>query len=87
MLFRFADRSSSVASFQVAGKTFPLPPQLHCDQCCADYDALLANRPYKPAWPEDRVIAELTRLRNVKYEPALVDLFLANLPQIRPRAA
>jgi DNA replication protein DnaC len=31
------------ASFQVAGKTFPLPPQLHCDQCCADYDALLAK--------------------------------------------
>ncbi|MEZ5276760.1 MAG: HD domain-containing phosphohydrolase [Opitutaceae bacterium] len=51
------------------------------------YDALLADRPYKPAWPEDRVIAELTRLRNVKYEPALIDLFLAHLPQIRSKAA
>ena len=46
------------------------------------YDALLSRRAYKPAWSEDEVLGELQRLRGVKFEPALLDLFLANLSRI-----
>jgi putative two-component system response regulator len=69
----------------LSGEAIPLEARI---VAVADvYDALLATRPYKPAWPEDRVIAELTRLRGIKYEPTLIDLFLAHLPAIRTRAA
>lgn len=51
------------------------------------YDALLSRRAYKPAWNEDLVIAELRRLRGTKFEPALLDLFLANVAQIESSAA
>lgn len=46
------------------------------------YDALLSRRAYKPAWSEDAALGELQRLRGVKFEPALLDLFLANLSRI-----
>lgn len=51
------------------------------------YDALLSRRAYKPAWSEDAVLGELQRLRGVKFEPALLDLFLANLTRIDAPAA
>jgi response regulator RpfG family c-di-GMP phosphodiesterase len=44
------------------------------------YDALMSQRAYKPAWEEDMVIAEMRRLREVKFEPAILDLFIENLP-------
>jgi len=47
------------------------------------YEALISLRSYKPAWEEKRVIAELRELRGIKFEPRLVDVFLANLGSIR----
>ena len=44
------------------------------------YDALLSRRAYKPAWDLDSVVAELRRLRGSKFDPDLLDAFLANLP-------
>ena len=44
------------------------------------YDALLSQRAYKPAWEEDLVIAEMRRLRETKFDPAILDLFLNHLP-------
>lgn len=43
------------------------------------YDALLSQRAYKPAWKQDAVINELQRLRAVKFDPDILDLFLENL--------
>jgi len=51
------------------------------------YDALLSRRAYKPAWGEDAVLGELQRLRGIKFDPALLDLFLANLARIDAPAA
>ena len=50
------------------------------------YDALLSVRVYKRAWTEQQVMAELNRLRGIKFEPALIDLFLENLPEITATA-
>ena len=44
------------------------------------YDALLSQRAYKPAWEEDVVIAEMRRMRETKFDPAILDLFLNHLP-------
>jgi putative two-component system response regulator len=44
------------------------------------YDALSSPRAYKPAWETDRVVEEMRRLRGIKFDPAILDLFLAHLP-------
>jgi putative two-component system response regulator len=46
------------------------------------FDALTSVRPYKPAWPDDKVIAYLTEQRGKHFDPTLVDLFLVQLPAI-----
>jgi HD-GYP domain-containing protein (c-di-GMP phosphodiesterase class II) len=51
------------------------------------YDALLSRRAYKPAWGQDEVVTEMRRLRGSKFDPALLDLFLAHLPQVAIPAA
>ena len=48
------------------------------------YDALMSQRAYKPAWEEDVVIAEMRRLREGKFDPAILDLFIENLPVLSP---
>jgi putative two-component system response regulator len=48
------------------------------------YDALLSQRSYKPAWEEDMVVAEMRRLRENKFDPAILDLFIENLPVMSP---
>lgn len=40
------------------------------------YDALVTERPYKPAWPIDRALAELRAMRGRALDPDLVDLFV-----------
>lgn len=46
------------------------------------YDALLSARAYKPAWEEDLVVSEMRRMRETKFDPAILDLFLNHLPQM-----
>ncbi len=41
------------------------------------YDALISARPYKPAWPAHKALAELRQMRGVKLCPVSVDAFLA----------
>lgn len=41
------------------------------------YDALLAERPYKPAWTEEQALAEIRRVRGLHLDPELTDLFLS----------
>jgi HD-GYP domain-containing protein (c-di-GMP phosphodiesterase class II) len=43
------------------------------------WDALRSDRPYRPAWPEDKVREHLRALRGLHFDPRVVDLFLAEL--------
>lgn len=44
--------------------------------CLADvFDALTHRRPYKEAWPVERAVAEIRRLRARQFDPAVVDAF------------
>ncbi|MEO5354096.1 MAG: DUF3369 domain-containing protein [Magnetococcus sp. XQGC-1] len=40
------------------------------------YDALLHERPYKPAWPLERAVATIRRASGEQFDPAVVDAFL-----------
>lgn len=46
------------------------------------YDALMSQRAYKPAWEEELVISEMRNLREVKFDPQILDLFLENIEAI-----
>jgi putative two-component system response regulator len=62
----------------LAGTAIPLDARI---VAVADvYDALMSQRAYKPAWEEDLVIAEMRRLREVKFDPEILDLFIDHLP-------
>lgn len=64
----------------LAGEDIPLDVRI---VAVADvYDALKSRRAYKPAWEEDRAVEELRRLREVQFDPAILDVFLAHLPAI-----
>ncbi len=43
---------------------------------CDVYDALLAERPYKPAWSRERALQEVAAQRGRHFDPAIVDAFL-----------
>ncbi len=45
------------------------------------FDALLSRRCYKEAWEGDQVLEEMRRLRGTKFDPEILDVFLAHLPQ------
>jgi HD-GYP domain-containing protein (c-di-GMP phosphodiesterase class II) len=69
----------------LAGEKIPLDARI---VAVADvYDALMSQRAYKPAWEEDLVIAEMRRLRETKFDPAILDLFLKHLPLMVVAAA
>jgi putative two-component system response regulator len=51
------------------------------------YDALLSQRVYKGAWKPEEVVAELRRGRASDFDPALVDAFLAMIPELSPDLA
>lgn len=61
----------------LAGEAIPLAARIVrlVDVC----DALANHRPYKPAWPIDRVMTELRNQRGRQFDPALLDLFEATL--------
>jgi HD-GYP domain-containing protein (c-di-GMP phosphodiesterase class II) len=47
------------------------------------YDALCSKRVYKDPWKEEDVLAEIRRLRGIKFDPELVDYFFECLPNIK----
>jgi putative two-component system response regulator len=48
---------------------------------CDVYDALVSDRVYRPALPEDKALAIMKEGRGVHFDPRLLDLFLDQLPQ------
>jgi len=49
---------------------------------CDVFDALLSPRPYKEAWTVDEALAEIERGRGSHFDPQLVDVFLALIPDL-----
>jgi putative two-component system response regulator len=43
------------------------------------YDALSSDRPYRAAWPRERVLAEIAAGRGTHFDPAVVDAFLTHV--------
>ena len=46
------------------------------------FDALISHRAYKPAWEEEHAITEMSKMRDTKFDPAILDLFMAHLPEM-----
>ena len=67
---------------RLAGEAIPLPARI-C--AVADvFDALLAERSYKPAWPLESVLAELAAQRGAQFDPRVIDAFLAMAGDLEP---
>ncbi|MGH7661997.1 MAG: HD-GYP domain-containing protein [Vulcanimicrobiaceae bacterium] len=47
------------------------------------FDALLATRPYKAAWPLPETLQTMRRGRGTHFDPILLDAFLDHMPQIQ----
>jgi putative two-component system response regulator len=58
----------------LAGEEIPLVGRI-CAVCDA-FDALVSERPYKPAWPAAMALEELRAQRGRQFDPRLVDTFL-----------
>jgi putative two-component system response regulator len=64
----------------LSGKEIPLVGRICA--ICDTFDALVSERPYKPAWPVTMALDEIRRQRGVQFDPRLVDLFLAMGPSL-----
>lgn len=40
------------------------------------YDALISDRPYRPAWPEEKALAYIKERAGTEFDPAVVDAFV-----------
>jgi hypothetical protein len=58
----------------LAGEAIPLAGRI-CAVCDV-FDALVSDRPYKPAWPVERARQELRAQSGRHFDPRLVELFL-----------
>lgn len=64
----------------LAGKSIPHAGRI---VAVADvFDALLSKRPYKPAWPLERAIEEIQGMAGRNFEPAVVESFMASIPEL-----
>ena len=51
------------------------------------FDTLTDSRPYKPAWPFERAVAEVRSLRGRQLDPRLVDVFVPVVEELMPPIA
>jgi putative nucleotidyltransferase with HDIG domain len=66
-----------------AGRAGPDIPLVGRIVAVADvFDALRHERPYKEAWPLADAVAEIRAQRHRQFDPAVVDAFLAVLPEL-----
>jgi CHASE2 domain-containing sensor protein len=64
----------------LAGEEIPLVGRICA--ICDTFDALVSERPYKPAWPVAMALEEIRSQRGLQFDPYLVDLFLAMRPAL-----
>ncbi len=62
------------------GESIPLVGRITA--VCDVFDALTSKRPYKPAWPVDAAVAEIRQQSGRYFEPRLVKMFCAILPEL-----
>ena len=65
----------------LAGDAIPLPARIVA--VCDVYDALVNDRVYRKALPEEKALAIIKEGRGTHFDPAVLDLFLERLPEIR----
>jgi diguanylate cyclase (GGDEF)-like protein len=58
----------------LAGRDIPLGARIVA--VCDSFDAMVADRPYRPALPADVALAELARCAGSQFDPAVVTAFL-----------
>jgi putative nucleotidyltransferase with HDIG domain len=63
----------------LAGEEIPLAARIFA--VVDVWDALSSDRPYRPAWPQDQVIAYLQAEKGKYFQPEIVDQFLALLAE------
>jgi HD-GYP domain-containing protein (c-di-GMP phosphodiesterase class II) len=66
----------------LSGEQIPLAARICA--ICDVFDALLSERPYKPAWTLADALAELVAQRGRRFDPALVDTFAELVPSLEP---
>lgn len=62
---------------RLAGKNIPREGRIIA--ICDVFDALLSSRPYKQAWPIEKVVAFMNEQAGQHFDPALIALFLRHL--------
>ena len=65
----------------LSGEEIPLVGRICA--ICDTFDALVSERPYKPAWPLAMALDEIRRQQGGQFDPHLVDLFLAMGPAVQ----
>ena len=65
---------------QLAGEAIPLGARIIA--VCDAYDAMVSDRPYRPAMPSDDAILELSRCAGTQFDPAVLDAFVLALAAI-----
>jgi putative nucleotidyltransferase with HDIG domain len=73
-LFHHERWDGSGYPYQISGKDIPLSARLFA--IADNWDALTSDRPYRKAWPRDKVISYIRKQSGVKFDPDLVDLFI-----------
>ena len=63
---------------RLAGEDIPLEGRITA--ICDVFDALLSSRPYKQGWALDKVEAFLREQAGQHFDPTLIGIFLAHLP-------
>jgi len=66
---------------RLAGEAIPLAARIVA--VCDVYDALVNDRVYRAALPEPEALAIIQDGRGSHFDPAILDLFLERLPEIR----
>jgi putative two-component system response regulator len=65
----------------ISGSAIPLPARIVC--LCDSYDALTHEKAYRRAFSSDEAISEILRLRELQFDPHLVDLFVPMIMSLR----
>ena len=69
----------------LSGSAIPLAARI---TALADvFDALTHKRPYKQAWPIDKALDEIARLKGKQFDPQLTDCFLVLVERLRAEHA
>ena len=65
----------------ISGSAIPLAARIVC--LCDSYDALTHEKAYRRAFTSDEAISEILRLRELQFDPHLVDLFVPMVMSLR----